>query len=207
MESEKTIRFFLLKPGGRLTGNHCVATVYALYIFYQYVCICSIFHKNHCFVSACCTENRLVGWKGGNGESCWGQGQLLRQEGTDVGSRAGIWWRQKKLLPGTFNLCFSNWVQGLIPETVLECVMEKMSERGFYSLIYSIPWFLQICTSRPRDEMRAIRAASKSPTPSPLPPSTQPYGRTRTLTRTHPTFSTTPPAGAECWQHAGPCRQ
>lgn len=134
MESEKTIRFFLLKPGGRLTGNHCVATVYALYIFYQYVCICSIFHKNHCFVSACCTENRLVGWKGRNGESCWGQGQLLRQEGTDVGSRAGIWWRQKKLLSGTFNLCFSNRVQGLIPETVLEGVMEKMSERGFICL-------------------------------------------------------------------------
>lgn len=62
MESEKIItRFFPLKPGGRLMGIYCVAIVYALYIFYQYVCICSIFHKNHCFVSECCAENRLVG--------------------------------------------------------------------------------------------------------------------------------------------------
>lgn len=28
-------------------GVHCIAIVYALYIFYQYFCICSIFHKNY----------------------------------------------------------------------------------------------------------------------------------------------------------------
>lgn len=193
-------------------GIYCVAIVYALYIFYQYVCICSIFHKNHCFVSECCAENRLVGWKGRSGESYWGQGQLLRQEGTVVWSRVGMWWRQKKLLPGTFNLWFSNWVQGLIPETFLEGVTGKMSERGFIHFFTQSLDFYRCVNEDPEmrwDQSGAEKSSNESWTPSPLLPSTQPRGRTRTPVRIYPAFSTAPRAWsvAKCWQHVGPCPQ
>lgn len=79
IESEKIItRFFFLKPGGRLRGVHYITIVYALYIFYQHFCICSIFHKNHFFVSDCFVGDGLEEEKGRSGENyLGGEGNCL----------------------------------------------------------------------------------------------------------------------------------
>lgn len=117
MESENIItRFFFLKPGGRLRGVHYITIVYALYIFYQHFCICSMFHKNHFFVSDCFVGDGLEEEKGRSRENyLGGVGSCLGKKQWRFGLQQCCGGSgEKQMLPGTFILSFPNWVQGLI---------------------------------------------------------------------------------------------
>lgn len=61
-----TTSFIFLTPGGRLQGDDRVTTVDALYIFYQYYGICSIFHRSHSSDPTAVWKMDLRGewWKG-----------------------------------------------------------------------------------------------------------------------------------------------
>ena len=143
------------------------------------------------------------------GESCWGQGQPLRQEQWS----AGEWGYGGDRRQGFQVHSTCDFQTGFKVEFIKHfwrVWWGNRSQRGFLR-VFAQSLDVYKCVNRDPEmrwsKIRGRREAPKSWFPSPLPPPTQPWGRMWTSITMNRTFSTVRWAWsvADCWQYIRPC--